>query len=663
MLLLAFWLAFLTGHPAQALESAMPVAGKSQSAQIRAQSVKALRSVASGQWTQARDIIAATKDPLASKLYYWLLFTKNKGGDSQYVHLAQFIRHNPQWPALKDLRVLAEQKMPGDLSPAEVTAWFNDYPPETARGVDRYLQALLGQGQRAKAKDYLTGWWATTKLTREEQKDIYRKYALFIDQKAHRQRFDTLLFAGQYTNARAIAAVLGQGYSALTEARIALAEEEPNAGALISKVPRELQNDPGLLFERLRWRRRNNLDVPAMEILHKMPPADQIHNAEDWWQERHILIRRLIEKKHYESAYLLAKEHAQKDGLSYAQAEWMAGWLSLRFLNNAPQGLAHFNALYKNVETPVSKARAAYWAGRAAKEMNAAEAAQSWFKDAARFQTVFYGQLAGAELGIEQSLPNAAPPVITAEDVSMFNALELVQAARLFHEAGMRNEASNFIQAFVKHEKTPKAYRFGAELAADMGHYHDALRIAKEATKEGMFLTAQSYPVITDRLGHVSVEWALVHALIRQESMFDQNAQSPVGALGLMQLMPATARETARKISVAYQPGWLTARPDYNIRLGSKYLSDMLARFDGSYPMAIAAYNAGPGRVNQWVEDYGDPRTGQVDLIDWIEMMPIYETRNYVQRVMESVYVYRLRLKGVQKPSDHMIHIAMPYQH
>lgn len=604
-----------------------------------------------------RDVLASTKDPLASKLYYWMMFTRERKG-YEYVHLAQFIRHNPEWPGIKGMRALAENSMPSNLTPTEVAAWFTDYPPLTARGTDRYLQALFEQGRKDIAKKFLADWWADTLMTREEQKALYAKYGLFIDREAHTRRLDRLLFAEQYTNARAIAALLGPGYPELTEARIALAEEKPNAGAVINQVPRKLQEDPGLLYERLRWRRRNNLDIEAMEILHKNPPADRIQNPEDWWKERHIIIRRLIERKSFESAYLLAEDHMQKEGTSYAEAEWMAGWLALRFLDKPQRALEHFEALYAKVETPVSKARAAYWAGRAAKAMSAQDIAQKWYKEAAKYQTVFYGQMAGAELGMEEALPNAAPPAITAEDEAALNAREMIQAAKLFDAAGMRKESSRFVQAFAESENTPKAFLFAAETAADMGHNDDAVRISKEATKQGLFLTAQSYPVIANQLRNVPIEWALVHAIIRQESMFDSGAESPAGALGMMQLMPGTAREVAKKLGVAHQTGWLLQRPDHNIQLGSKYLSDMINRFDGSYAMAAAAYNAGPGRVNEWIEDFGDPRTGQVDMIDWIEMIPISETRNYVQRVMEATYVYRLRLKNVQKQPFIPIHIA-----
>jgi len=635
-----------------------------QSAGDRAQTLQALQAINQGRWPLAEHKIAQTKDPLAAKLYYWLVFTKgskSNWGNTKFVRLAHFIRQNPEWPGIRDMRLLAEDVIPDNLPASDVVAWFGDYRPLTTSAMDRYLSALISSGRRDRAKEYLADWWASTlSMSRDEQRQIYRKYGGLLDREDHRKRMDALLFAGHNDSARGVAKVLGNGYTQLAEARIALAAQKKNGvSALINRVPRVLQSDPGLLYERLRWRRRNNLDVGAMEILHNAPPVEYIQNPAAWWQERHIIIRRLLEKGHHESAYLLASQHMQKRGFSYAQAEWLAGWLALRFMNKPEEALQRFESLYSKVKTPISKSRASYWAGRAAKDLGQMEASAAWYQKAAVSRTTYYGQLAAAELSLENKLPSAAPPVLTQSDKRNFAKGELVQAAQLFHDAGMRKEASSFIQSFVKYENTPKAYRYGAELAADMEQYHDAIRIAKNATKQGMFLTAQSYPVIAKRLAKVDLEWALVHALIRQESMFDYQAKSPAGALGLMQLMPATAREVARKKGISHQTGWLTNNPDYNIALGTAYLDQMLERFNGSYVMAIAAYNAGPSRVLKWVDSFGDPRSADVDMVDWIEMLSIYETRNYVQRVMEGIYVYRLRLKGVQKKPDQSLYIAM----
>lgn len=636
---------------------------RAQTAQARKNTVKAVKAFREGRREEARRLIAESRDPLAAKIYHWLLFTddnRRNWDPSLYVALTRFIRQNPDWPGIKGMKSLAEDVMPANLPSADVMTWFSDYPPVTARGMSRYMEALLAQGREKEAKKFLTGWWADATISRDQQRDIFQKYGQYLPLEAHKRRFDALLLkGGKDDSARAIAGVLGNGYPELAEARIALAAGKKGVEGLIKKVPKNLQNDPGLMFERLRWRRKNNEDFGAMEILHAAPNPSKVLNPEDWWKEREIIIRRLLEAGSYKSAYLIAKDHMQTEGVPYAEAQFLSGWLALRFMNKPSEALERFESMYGKVETPISKSRAAYWSGRAAEALRQRDLASNWYKKAANFQTVYYGQLAGMKLRMQNQLPKVAPPVLTRSDKDRFAANDLAQAAQVFSEAGMDKEFTRFIQAFIDSEDNPKAYRYAAETAAQMGKVHEAIKIAKKATSKGLFLTAQSYPTITKWIENVdNVEWALVHAVIRQESMFDYNALSSAGARGLMQLMPGTASDTARKLKIAHQGEWLTQRPDHNILLGTTYLNGLLRSYGNSYPLAIAGYNAGPGRVNKWVKTFGDPRKGEIDMIDWIELIPFSETRNYVQRVMENVYVYRLRLKGVQRDPDQLLYMA-----
>lgn len=628
------------------------------SADAKAQSVRAVQLIERGQWDQARQIIHQTRDPVAAKLFFWLYYTR-QDKDIDFIKLAQFIRQNPSWPGIEELRSKAERNVPVNLPPAEIIAWFDDYTPLTAKGSDRYLTAILQSGNIPKAREYLSNWWASATLSRDDQRDLFRKYNQYINTSAHHKRLDMLLLNGQNENAMAIANVLQQGYPALAQARMGLASDAGNVNQLIRSVPPSLQNDPGLLYERLKWRRRNNLNEEAIQILNQKLGIEQIQNPADWWLERHIIIRRLLEVKDYRRAYALAANHKLTEGLPFAQAEWMAGWLALRFMKQPEQGLAHFQKLYANVSAPISKSRAAYWVGRSYMALGQTEQGQKWYQDAAQYRTTFYGQVAAAELSLKGEILSAAPPVLNPAERQAFLADELVQIAGIFNAAGSTRQSGRFLRAFVKHHNTAPAYLFAADTAIQMKQLQDAINISKDATSNGLFLTAQSYPVITDQLNGVRQEWALVHSLIRQESVFNFEARSPAGALGLMQVMPTTAQETARKMGMQHSTDWLTSRPSHNIKIGTYYLQQMLDRYDGAYPLAIAAYNAGPGRVDNWVKTFGDPRTGEVDVIDWIELMPIYETRNYVQRVVEGTYVYRLRLKDVQPPVQN-ISMATP---
>tara|TARA_R110001592_G_scaffold27763_13_gene102717 strand:- start:6323 stop:8374 length:2052 start_codon:yes stop_codon:yes gene_type:complete len=635
-----------------------------QTPHAKALTIEALELIEKKQWGMARDKIAQSKDPLAAKIFHWMLLGNAKQEDwtnQLFISLSQFVRYNPEWPDIEKMKVRAEGVMPESLSNDEVIAWYDDFPPQTPYGMGRYMDALIINGKKTQAKKFLADWWSNSRITRAQQRKILQDYDEYLTLDAHKRRFDALLLRGDYENGRAMAALLGQGYPALAEARIALSRNSGSGiGSLIAAVPERLKNDPGLLYERLRWRRKRNLDEGAVEILYLTPDSDKVQNPKDWWQERHIIIRRLLQKGEYQQAYELAAMHIQHDGFSYAQAQWMAGWMALRFIHRPTEAYERFSALYTKVNMPVSKARAAYWAGRAAQDMGQMPMARGWYQKAAEYQTTFYGQLAGAALSMKDQLPKTRLPYISSNQRKDYEKSELVQASELFREIGEKKISEEFMDAFLQANEAPKSYRFAAEMVASQGNYKMAVKIAKKATSKGLFLTKQSYPTITKQLKEIHyAEWALVHAIIRQESMFDYKAQSGAGARGLMQLMPATARSMSKQVSMPYKTQWLTAKPKYNMTLGAYYIAKLVDRYNGSYPLAIAAYNAGPSRVDAWIRDFGDPREHEVDLIDWIELIPIYETRNYVQRVMEGVYVYRLRLKNIQAQPDVPLHVAI----
>ncbi|MGH1375750.1 MAG: lytic transglycosylase domain-containing protein [Alphaproteobacteria bacterium] len=637
---------------------------RKQTSKARTLTVQAIQDIEKERWSAGKQKIAQSKDPLASKIYHWLLLTNVKKSDwtnQLFIRLSHFIRQNAEWPGISKMVVRAEGVMPEGLSNAEVITWYDDFAPQTPYGMQRYMDAMIIEGHKREAREFFASWWGNIVTSRDQQKRIYKKYRAYVTPQAHKKRLDTLLHKKNYDNARAIASLLGKGYPKLVEARIALAKNNGSGvGKLIDNVPKHLQNDSGLLYQRLRWRRKRDLNKGALEILAQVPSPEKVYNKKEWWTERHIMIRRLLEQKRHKEAYFLASKHIQEEGFSYAQAQWLAGWMALRFMKRPTEAYERFTVLYHKVKTPVSKARASYWAGRAAQALGQHDMAQSWYKKAAEFQTVFYGQLAGAALSMQNKLPKGKLPKVSKSEVHAYQKNELVQASFLFKSAGMRDVSENFMFAFLSKDGTPKAYRFAAEITAKGGDFYGAIKIAKKAASQGMFLTKQSYPTITKQLRHIDiVEWALVHAIIRQESMFDYKATSHAGAKGLMQLMPATAREVSKKVGVGYKYSWLTSKPRYNMLLGSSYIASLIDRYDGNYAMAIAAYNAGPGRVDSWVKKYGDPRKNQISLIDWIELIPIYETRNYVQRVLEGVYIYRLRLENIQKQPKQPIHIAI----
>lgn len=618
--------------------------------QNRKLTIDGLSMAKKGQWEKAQGLIASTRDPLAAKIYSWLYYTK-KPQPVSFSKIAIFMEANPDWPQQGTLAFHAEMALKKeDLPESTIIKWFSSHEPVTADGMDLYLQSLEKSGKKSEAAKALNSWWSDKLLGPYDQDVFLKKYKKYILKTASVSRLDTLLQYGYYTSARAIARGLGSDYQALAEARIALAENKGGVDQAVSRVPARLRNDPGIMLERVKWRRRNGHDVGAIELLHKAPEdMGRSSVASAWWLERHIMIRRLLEAKKYESAYALASTNVQKEGLPFAQAEFLSGWIALRFLKKPWVAFEHFEALYQGVSTPISLSRAAYWAGRASDDLSHPDISTQWYRTAARHQTTFYGQLALQKLEAGYKPPMQIPPKRTLNAEVDFNSRELVQATILLHQAGYRKETTAFLNAIADKLDQPEEFLLLAELSQHLDHFHNAIRIAKKGIGKNIFLMDHAYPTLLSSMKNVDVEWALVHGLIRQESQFDAQAQSPAGASGLMQLMPGTAKDVARKKNISHQTAWLTSKPSHNIALGSAYLQEMLVRYDGSYPMALAAYNAGPGRVDTWVKTFGDPRTAEIDMLDWMELMPIYETRNYVQRVLEAVYVYRLKFGDLDK--------------
>lgn len=626
------------------------------SQQFDQNTLKALRYAKEKQWNQALKQARAVSDNNIQSLIYWLKF-QDKNTSKDFQNIRDFVANHPDWPRMSRIRLEAEKHMPDTLSYKEVIAWFNQYDPITPDGVERYVDALKASGQTLKAIKVLGQWWQTGSLTRDQQKRFFQKYKSDFLEKDHIKRFNALLQRGEYSNARAIARVLKQGYPELAEARIALAKSEPGVNTLIKRVPSHLKTDPGLLYERLRWRRREDLNDGAMNILSQSPSSDAMHSPRQWWLERHIITRRLIADNNYRQAYTVVSRHRQNKGLPFAQAQWLSGWIALQFLKEPWVAFEHFEKLYHAVKTPISKARAAYWAGRASMSLGYPDVAQKWYRVGGQNPATFYGQLSLAALGESNDITISTDNSFTPSPQSFQSFTSI---AALLHNVGFDDQAKLFLGSALEDQlKNANDYKYAAQFAKGLGFRDVAIRYAqKSETKFGVPLLDLAYPTLPLSSSR-SAEEAFIYAIIRQESRFDTTAISSAGARGLMQLMPATAKEVARKEGISHKTEWLTRKPDHNIRLGSRYLQKMVDRFDGNYAMAAAAYNAGPGRVSRWIKEYGDPRKGEINIIDWIELIPIYETRNYVQRVLEATYVYRFRTDQGNKAQEPLLHIAM----
>ena len=600
-------------------------------------------------WAQAGAAKAHNK--LLAKVLLWLSYTQPNSGAS-FTDITAFIRANPTWPQIATLQRRAEEAITAATPDAVLLDWFSATAPQTVDGAMAYGRALINAGQTEKAEKLLRATWIDGNFGPIQERQFLDSFQDILRNSDDVARLDRLLWDHQEQVAAKQLSRVDDSYRQFAQARLALYNEAPNGESLAAHLPERFKNDAGLIYELVHFRRQHDKDDEAIPLL-SHPGADKVR-PELWWTERAILARRALAQGHISEAYEIARRHGLKEGTAFADAEWLSGWIALRFLGDKDIALGHFTRMYDHVASAQSKARAAYWAGRASQSLGHGEDSVRWYNLAAAHITTFYGQLAVGRLSQEHiwSLPNDPQP--TAEDIENFERHELVHAARMLGQIKETDLLRPFLLQMSDLSSTPGPRSLAANLANTLGRADIAVSIAKRSERDGVPLISAGYP-----LPHLNApgtpERALVLGLIRQESAFHYQAVSPVGARGLMQLMPTTAAKVAKAMNVVFKKkdalaNALTQDPGLNVKLGSAYLGDLVTDFNGSYILSVASYNAGPSRVKKWIRDMGDPRQPDVDPIDWIESIPFSETRNYVQRVLEGVQVYRRRL-GVNDPA------------
>jgi soluble lytic murein transglycosylase len=595
-------------------------------------------------WPVAEALADKAKDPLLAKVIFWLDLMRF-GSGHDFSDYADFIEENPDWPGQNALQTQAELAMPPDLPAKKVLAFFGQREPNTFAGTAQLARALQTSGDKAQAAEVVRRGWIELDASEDEEKQFLAKYGTALKGEDHVARLDRLLWDGKQDPAKRMMSRVDGGYRALAEARIALRNEKKNADKLVAKVPKKLQRDAGLIYERARFRRRKENYEAVPDLF--FPPLQVVARPDLLWREIDDAARRALARGQVKIAYKLAIQHGAKDGTTFAEGEWLAGWIALRFLHEPKTAYAHFTRLHGGVGSPISKARAAYWAGRAAEDLKKKEDAKSWYAEAAQWPTTYYGQLATQRSGLHGPLRFAEVPKPTGQQAAAFANRELAQVVQRLHEVDQADRAKAFLLRLVDLAKTPTEHRLTAELAASLGRDDLMVATAKASRQDGIEMVDELYPMVSVPPGD-NPEAALTLAIIRQESAFQSDAMSSAGALGLMQLMPATAKSVATRIGLPYSKPRLTADPTYNISLGRAYVDQLIEDYGGSYVLAIAGYNAGPRRVAEWISRNRDPRIKGVDVVDWIESIPISETRNYVQRVLENVQVYRHRIGGTQ---------------
>ena len=603
---------------------------------------RAFNAVDAGRWEEAHALAAG--HPLGAKIIRWFDMQRPAGGYG-FDAIADFIARNPSWPAQETLLRRAEEVLATSNDDARVRQWFADRQPLTGTGALRLAEALQRSGDRQGAGQLIRTAWRDMPLGERQEQDILQRFAGYLTAADRWARVDRAVWDKRFSDAQRLASTIEPGERALVDARIKLARDSIDGPDAVQAVPAALARDPGLLYERARYNRRNGFEPEAL-VIHQQSQLP-LGRPQIWWREREWFVRRLLRDGRNREAFDLASRHglSPEHGQPHAEAQFLMGWIALRRLNQPDHALTSFGTLHATSRFPVTLARAAYWAGRADEAAGRHDAARDWYRKAAAYPVTYYGQLALLQLP-PNARPAAAPiPVPSREERAEFDRSELARAARLLSDIDETDRMKHFLRRLVDVAQSPAQHRAVAQLALGLGRPDLAVSVAKRsAQRAGVMVADEGWPMIDLPSGEAP-ERALVLATIRQESAFEADAVSPVGARGLMQLMPATARGEAAKLGRRdHSLLRLTSDPAYNVTLGSSYLSGLLGLYNGSPLLALAAYNAGPGRAAQWIRENGDPRSTAVDAIDWVEMITIEETRNYVQRVIENQQIYRRKL-------------------
>lgn len=598
--------------------------------------------------TEATQAEASIGDPVARKLAEWIILRSADNGASVERYHA-FITANPGWPSQTFLRRRAEAALWDDRrDDAAVLAWFQNETPLSYKGKLVLGRALLARGDRTNAERLVREAWRDDDLTSSAMESaILDQFGALLRPADHKARMDALLYgSGGYEAALRAAHRLGSDQVALARARIAVSKRASNAKALLDDVPSSLHSDAGYIFSKVQWLRRQERVEEAGRLMLSAPrdPA-RLYDLDEWWIERRVLARELLDIGDSRTAYLVARDAALPAKDVYkTQKEFTAGWIALRFLKDPATATQHFARIAERSDNPTALARAGYWLGRAAEASGRSMEARAAYQSAAAHSTSYYGQLARAKLGLPQIEINRAP----GSGLRGIERFEMVRAVQLLYALNERDLAIPILADMGDNAEADVLAGLG-ELASRNNDARGMLLLGKAAMNRGLPFDVYAFP--STGLPHYrpigpEVDPSVVFAIARQESGFNPSVVSPAQAYGLMQVTPSAAKYVTRKYGATYDLGRLKNDSVYNTTLGAAELGGLLEDYRGSYIMSFAAYNAGRGSLKKWIARYGDPRDPNVDAVDWVERIPFSETRNYVQRIMENLQVYRARFGG-----------------
>ena len=626
-------------------------------------------------WYRAQMGLASVSGPppspnsVGDAVMEWRRLTANTG--ASFDQLSRFLMSNRGWPDAEKLRTRAEKSISLDsYDPARTLAYFQSYPPQTASGQLRYALALNASGRREDANAAVRRAWISGPLDDYETSRALGMFPGAITPADHDARMDKLLWLGATSAASRQLAYTSPDKRSIFAARLAMRSAAVDAAFQASAVesanPSLTRTDPGYITDKATWLRTSGRVGEARALLAaprslSKPPTD----TEEWLETLLTNARQADAGGDKMTAYNIARQldDAFPAGTviretplgvrdDYTSLAWLAGQLAFKDLRRPAEAVKLYRAYGEAARSAQTRTKGFYWAGRAALAAGDRTTANAHFADAAQHYDQFYGQLALERLNRPQPKPTPNPTIqVSSAEQRAFEDDRLVRAARALGEIGAWREQSLFLRALAQKASSPSDHVLAGKLASQIGRPDLGVMIGRSAQANSLdAVEVAGFPTVRVPAGHEG-NWTFIHAITRQESQFDRAAISHAGARGMMQLMPGTAREVAGKLGMSYDAGSLTTDTNYNMMLGSTYFQQMLRYFGGSYPLAVAAYNAGPGNVNKWLRANGDPRTGAIDILDWIEAIPIFETKNYVQRVLENAVVYDTLRDGKTIPN------------
>ena len=603
----------------------------------------ALAAADGGDWAGALSQ-GQTAGQLAADVVIWRYLREQTGSFADY---ADFLARRPDWPGLKLLRKKGEGAITPGLSPTLVVDFFGAEPPQTGGGALALARSYRALGQEEDAAAEAVRAWRALSMRPEDQAAFLAEFGTALEEH-HGGRIAAMLWAGLTDDAKRMLPLVSDNTRKVAEARIALQEDAEGVDALIKAVPARMAGSPGLAYDRFRWRIGKDMYAEAGTLmLERSESAETLGDPGAWADWRRKLARKEMREGDPRQAYRMAARHRLEPGGAtaedYADLEWLSGYIALRKLGDAEAALKHFDRFAAVANGPISRARAAYWQGRAYEALGQSDKASAAYAEGARYQTAFYGLLSAEKVGLPLSPALAGGEAYPGWREASFAGSSVFQAGRLLMAAGDRQLAARFFLHLSEDLSGDDIGRI-AGMALEADEPYVGLVLAKEAADKGAIWPSAYFPLVG--LDHLDlpVPTELTLAIARRESEFNPEAVSSVGALGLMQVMPETGRMMAGKVGIEFSKGKLGSDFDYNARLGSAYLRELVDEF-GTSPLLVATgYNAGPGRSRKWIGLMGDPRSDSVDPVDWIEAIPFRETQTYVMRVAESLPIYRARL-------------------